>query len=119
MSRAERILFWITASAVFALRAVAWLRYRFDSDEQQHLHVTWGWTAGLIPYRDLFDNHAPLFHFLTAPLLALFGERADIILWMRLSVVPLFALVVWATYALARQLYDARVAAWSCLLLVL
>jgi hypothetical protein len=95
------------------------LRYRFDSDEQQHLHVAWGWTAGLVQYRDLFDNHAPLFHMITAPILALFGERADILLWMRVPMLVLFAFVVWGTYVVARKTYDERVAAWAAVLLML
>jgi hypothetical protein len=119
LPRSERLLLWLTLAATLVLRALAWLRYRFDSDEQQHLHVTWGWTAGKLQYRDLFDNHAPLFHILTAPILGLFGERADILLWMRAPMLVLFAVVVWATWDLARRLYDQRVAAWAAALLML
>lgn len=119
LSRSERLLLWSTFAATFVLRAVAYFRYRFDSDEQQHLHVTWGWTAGKVQYRDLFDNHTPLFHILTAPILALFGERADILLWMRLPMLVVFAVVVWATWDVARRMYDERVAMWSVALLIL
>ncbi|HVG23259.1 MAG TPA: hypothetical protein VND45_03825, partial [Thermoanaerobaculia bacterium] len=120
MSRSERLLLGATAIAALVLRAVALGRYRFDSDEQQHLHVAWGWTAGLVQYRDVFDNHVPLFHMLTAPLLALFGERSDILFWMRLPMLALFAIVLWATFALARRLYgEVRVAAWAVVLLAL
>ena len=45
--------------------------------------IAWGWTAGLVQYRDIFDNHSPLFHLATAPLLALAGERPDILFTMR------------------------------------
>jgi hypothetical protein len=38
---------------------------------------------------------------------------------MRLPILVLFAIVVWATYAIARRLYDERVAAFAALLLVL
>ena len=38
----------------------------WDSDEPQHLHVVWAWTFGLLPYRDVFDNHSPLFQALSA-----------------------------------------------------
>jgi hypothetical protein len=119
LSRSERLLLWLTLAATLALRALAWFRYRFDSDEQQHLHVTWGWTAGRLQYRDLFDNHTPLFHILTAPILGALGERSDILLWMRAPMLILFAVVVWATYDLARRMVDARVAAWAAALLML
>jgi hypothetical protein len=119
LRKSERILLAAAGAASVVLRLVALFRYRFDSDEQQHLHVAWGWTQGLVQYRDFFDNHAPLFHLLTAPILAMFGERPDILLWMRVPMLALFAFVVWATYALARRLYDARVAAWAAVLLSL
>src|SRR6185369_9871892 len=37
---------------------------RFNADEPQHYHVAWGWSRGLLPSRDLFDNHTQLFHLL-------------------------------------------------------
>jgi hypothetical protein len=107
------------AAVSLILRAIAFFNYRFDADEQQHLHVTWGWTAGLVQYRDYFDNHAPLFHLVTAPLLALLGERSDILFWMRAPMLALFAIVLWATYILGRELYDARVGAWAAVMLSL
>jgi 4-amino-4-deoxy-L-arabinose transferase-like glycosyltransferase len=115
----ERLTLVALAVLSAALRWIAYFHYRFDSDEPQHLHVAWGWTAGLLQYRDVFDNHAPLFHMLTAPILAWLGERADILLYMRAPILPLFAIVVAATYILGRRLYSARVGAWAALLLSL
>ena len=119
MPKPERILLWSLAALSLLLRAVAFFHYRFDADEQQHLHVTWGWTAGLVQYRDYFDNHAPLFHLGTAPLLALLGERSDILHWMRIPMLALFAVMLWATYVIGRKLYDERVALWATVLLSL
>jgi hypothetical protein len=119
LTRREKLTFAVFAALALVLRAVALFRYRFDSDEQQHLHVTWGWTAGLVQYRDLFDNHAPLFHMLTAPLLALVGERSTVLLWMRVPMLALFGIVVWATYTITRRLYDERVAIGAAVLLAL
>ncbi|HYO75814.1 MAG TPA: glycosyltransferase family 39 protein [Thermoanaerobaculia bacterium] len=117
MERRERLLWAGSAAAALLFRALAFFRYRFDADEQHHAHVTWGWTDGLVQYRDYFDNHAPLFHMLLAPYLALFGETARILLWLRIPMLALFAVVVWATYVVARRLYDERVARWAALLL--
>lgn len=118
MAREKRFLLALAALSL-GLRGVALLRYRFDSDEQQHLHVAWGWTAGLVQYRDFFDNHTPLFHMLTAPLLAMVGERHDILLWMRVPMLALFAAVLYGTYVLGRRMYDARTGAWAALLVSL
>jgi MFS family permease len=113
----ERLAAIAIVAVTLAMRAVAFFHYRFDSDEPQHLHVAWGWTAGLLQYRDLFDNHAPLFHMAAAPLLRLLGERADILLWMRGPMVLLWLIVTACTYAIARRLYDVRIAVWSVVLL--
>jgi hypothetical protein len=117
ISRSERLLAMAIAAVTLAMRAVAFFHYRFDSDEPQHLHVAWGWTAGLLQYRDVFDNHAPLFHMAAAPLLRALGERPDILLYMRAPMLVLWIIVSVATFAIARRLYDVRIAMWSVLLL--
>ena len=43
------------------------------------LHVVWAWATGRLPYRDVFDNHSPLFGFVFSPLFRLVGERNDIV----------------------------------------
>jgi hypothetical protein len=117
LERAERRTLFALAAATLLLRGLAYFRYRFDSDEPQHLHVAWGWAAGLVQYRDLFDNHAPLFHMLTAPLVRLLGERDDILFYMRAPMVPLFVIVVAATWILARRFWTDRIALWSVIVL--
>lgn len=104
---------WLTGASLLALAAlkIAYLLcLDVNSDEPQHLHVLWGWTTGQLPYRDLFDNHAPVFQMLWSPVLALLGERADIVLWMRASVLPLYAASLWLTWRIARALWAAEVA---------
>jgi hypothetical protein len=117
ISRSERLLAMGIAAVTVAMRALAFFHYRFDSDEPQHLHVAWGWTAGLLQYRDVFDNHAPLFHMAAAPLLRALGERPDILFYMRAPMLGLWIIVSAVTFAIARRLYDVRIAIWSVLLL--
>src|SRR6202035_5782726 len=66
----------------------------WDSDEPQHLHVVWAWASGLLPYKDVFDNHAPLFQAMSAPLFSLLGERADIVAAMRWTMLPIAAVIL-------------------------
>src|SRR5260221_10839712 len=106
MSRRERVVVAALALLMLALRAAAFLRYRFDSDEPQHLHVAWGWTAGLVQYRDLFDNHAPLFHILIAPILQVVGEAPDVLLCIRAPLLAVFSFVVWGTYLLGPAVFS-------------
>ena len=96
-----------------ALRVVYILHVRIDSDEPQHLHVVWSWTRGLLPYRDIFDNHAPVFQMLCAPLFRLLGERANIIVPMRLAMLPLFAITIVCVMRIVASFASPRVAAWS------
>src|SRR5438876_6465485 len=117
LTRGEAAVIAALTAVSIVFRALAFFFYRFDSDEPQHLHVTWGWTAGQLQYRDVFDNHAPLFHMLTAPLLRLVGERTTVLFYMRVPMLVLWAVVLGATFVLARRLYDTRIAAWSTLLL--
>jgi len=119
LRKSERIALIGAAAVSIVLRAIAFFRYRFDSDEPQHLHVAWGWTRGLVQYRDYFDNHTPLFHLMSAPLLSWLGERPDILLYMRAPMLIFWAIVLACTFVLGRRLYDARTAAVATVLLSL
>ena len=87
----------LLAGAVL-LRLAAIVHYRFDNDEPQHLHVVWAWTQGLVQYRDVFDNHMPLFHLLNAPLLWLVGAHPATLFAMRAALLPVYALTLYAVH---------------------
>jgi hypothetical protein len=103
-------------SIAFILRVLLAYHFRIDSDEPQHLHVVWAWTRGLLPYRDIFDNHMPLFQALSAPLFQLLGVRADIVLPMRLAMIPLFAATIWCVWKISASIFSPRIALWTALL---
>ena len=98
------------------LKALSVWYYRFDTDETQHLHVVWGWANGFIQYRDIFDNHAPFFHMLFAPLLKLLGESASTVFIMRLSMIPLYCITLWCVFLIGRELFSARYGLWAAVL---
>ena len=118
-TRNARRWLWPFCGALLVLRIVYAWALRINSDEPQHLHVVWGWTQGLLPYRDVFDNHTPLFQLLSAPLFAAIGERAEILPLMRLATIPWYALALWCTYRIGRALFDARTGAWAAVLTAL
>ncbi|RDI99620.1 hypothetical protein DVT68_01855 [Dyella solisilvae] len=90
---------------------LAWLNaYTFNSDEAQHAHVAWAWTQGLLPYRDVFDNHGPLFSWLHSPLLALLDGRPDVLTWLRLAMQFWYVVALVATGWMAQRLHGWRVA---------
>ncbi len=116
LSRMETAIVLLALIVLGILRWLSIYSHQWNSDEPQHLHVVWAWTVGRLQYRDLFDNHTPLFHILNAPLLRWFGERADIVLKMREAMIPLFAAAVWCVYRLGTTLYDRRTGWFAALL---
>jgi Dolichyl-phosphate-mannose-protein mannosyltransferase len=107
----------ILAAGLFAFILVLHWSYlnhfRWDSDELQHLHVVWAWVHGLLPYRDVFDNHSPLFHWLCSPVFAWLGERSDIVTPMRWMMVPLFLTSLYCVYLLGAAVFSPRVGLWA------
>lgn len=116
-TRAELVALTGLLAVLLALRVLYVPRIAFDSDEAQHLHVAAEWTRGRVQYRDTFDNHAPLFHLLSAPFVALVGERGDVQLLARYAMFPTFAAMLIATGLLGRRLFGARVGGWAVVLL--
>ncbi len=110
---------WITLGALGVVHAVYAYGLRVNSDESQHLHVAWSLSQGLVGYRDVFDNHAPLFHLLYAPCVRWVGERADALVRMRLSILPLTAISLLATASIARSLLGEERMVWAMVLAAL
>ena len=92
------------------------VRYRFDSDESQHMHVIWAWARGFVQYRDVFDNHMPFFQIMFAPIFGLVGDRPTILYWMRFILLPMYGVAAWCTYQIGARLFSRRVAVWAVLL---
>jgi hypothetical protein len=105
----------LVLALILALRVIYARVYRVDSDETQHLHVVWGWVHGLLPYRDLFDNHSPLFQMACAPLFGALGEHPWILIPMRLAMLPLYLADLWIVYLIGKALYCARWGLWIAL----
>src|SRR5205814_4504605 len=107
----ESIVLAVVVAIQVTLRVLYLFHHQVDSDEPQHLHVAWAWTKGLVPYRDVFDNHTPLFHHLAAPFVALAGERADIVLLARFAMLPFFAAALALVASIGRAVFGPRVGA--------
>jgi hypothetical protein len=115
ISKGEAILAIGLFALIFALHWSYLNHFRWDSDEPQHLHVVWAWAHGLLPYRDVFDNHSPLFHWLCSPVFAWLGERSDIVTRMRWIMVPLFLISLWCVYMLGAAVFSPRVGLWAAM----
>lgn len=109
--RARPWLGYAVVIVALAVLRLCWLNaYPLNSDETQHAHVAWAWTQQLLPYRDVFDNHGPLFGLLYSYALAVIGERLHVLTWLRLAVQPWYALSLFSVWWMGRRLYGSRVA---------
>ncbi len=113
MSRPTERAALTVIGALLVLRAIALFTHGVDSDEPQNLHVIYRWAAGDLPYRDVFDNHTPLFHFLFLPFAWIVGENPNVVVLARLTLIPLSFGSVALLYLLFRRLCDRRTALWS------
>jgi hypothetical protein len=114
-SPTEFIMAAVLLSLLIFLTVLNVFRVTVNSDEPQHLHTIWGWTRGFVQYRDLFDNHMPLFQILFAPIFALIGERATIVYWMRFALLPMNFVAPWCTYRIGAALFSRRAGIWAML----
>ena len=113
--RMEIVAATLLLGALAVLHIIYAFVFRPDTDEPQHLHVVWGWTQGQLPYRDFFDNHSPFFSWLCAPLLSALGERADIVPWMRLAMLPIDAFCLLCLFRLGTRLFGRRAGLWAAI----
>src|SRR5437762_9127776 len=102
--------------ALIFLRVITVTHYKFAIDESQHLHVVWGWARGFVQYRDLADNHMPLFQILCAPIYKLIGDRGTILYWMRVILQPLYIVAFWCTYRIGSLLFSRGVGICAAIL---
>jgi hypothetical protein len=111
----ERKFFLALVVIIMAVKAITIIHFRADADETQHAHVVWEWASGHLQYRDVFDNHMPLFQMLCAPFMALIGPQAQIMIWLRILMLPIYAGCLWCIFRLAEELYSPRIAPWLAL----
>src|SRR4051794_33757398 len=111
---------FISAASLFigliVLRVITVSYFKFGADEPQHLHVIWGWARGFVQYRDVADNHMPLFQLLFAPIYNLIGDRVTILYWMRTILQSLYIVAFWCTYRIGSLLFSRRVGVWAAIL---
>src|SRR5687768_17398642 len=100
-----------------AIRIWLTLFRHLNADEFQHLHSAWMVHLGYLPYRDFWENHGPLLHFLLAPLLGFVGEGPTAVVVARFTLSAIGLLIVPATYVVARTVYDRFTALLACVIL--
>lgn len=91
---------------------------RFDSDEIEHLHVSWLVSQGLIPFNNFWQNHSPMVYFMAAPVVDLFRSSA-VVFFSRAVAGVLFLIFTAATGWLCWRAFRDRVSAALASILLL
>lgn len=82
ISESNRVVFFFAlflAGVALCLRVPEIWRRVFDPDEFEHFHAAFCLWSGMVPYRDFFEHHPPLFWLVLQPLFFL-GENPFVIL---------------------------------------
>lgn len=106
--RAALGLKWVCALMITAVGidvAVHFVHRDWDPEEFEHLQFAWMIDQGRVPYRDFFEHHTPLFHFLGASLFRVRGDTdPNFLLAAFRSMSVLFSVgTVFLTWQLAKR----------------
>ncbi|MFH1153661.1 MAG: glycosyltransferase family 39 protein [Pseudomonadota bacterium] len=112
-----RIILMACILVVFAIRIPILQTRSYDPDEFQHLHGARQIYHGEIPYRDYFDHHTPLLHYLLATLYPIVGETPTILTAARCLMLVFTVLILGLTFVLAKMLYGVDIGLISVLFL--
>lgn len=97
------VIFVIFFSSFYFLSNNARLR----NDELQHMHTSFLFSKGYLPYRDYFDNHFPFYQFITAREIKLLNLKpsCDFPIKIRHLSFPFFIVIVLLLILLSRSVF--------------
>ena len=88
------------------LRVALTFNRELDIDEFQHLHAAWMLSQHYVLYRDVWENHTPLFYYLLLPLFRCCREGPGLVLIARVISSCAALGILLLTYVLARIDHD-------------
>lgn len=83
----------------------------FDQDEIEAVHTSWKMWRGGEPFKDFFQHHHLLLHYLLTPLFYIFGESFALVQAARAIIFCNFLGICAVTYALGTRIFGS----WSAL----
>lgn len=89
-------------------------------DELEHLHAAYFINSGLIPFRDFFEHHHPLFWFLLVPFIEILPQNALIVLFSaRLLMTVISTCTFYYIYKIAKHFLGGKLCALLTVLIFL
>lgn len=99
------------SAALGVITVAAWLglanlrlavEARYQYDELQYAHGAWRIAQGEVVYRDFFEHHFPLLPQALSLVWRFVGDEPTNLQWLRLAMLPIFALAILAAVVLNR-----------------
>lgn len=101
--RVLKILFGFFLTILFFSR----FSVNFDQDEIEAVHTAWKIWQGAEPFRDFFQHHHLLFHYLLTPLFFVFGESFALLQVARAFIFFNFLGICTITYLLGKKIFGS------------
>lgn len=91
----------------------------FDHDEFEHIHSGWYVKNGYIPYLDFYQCHNPLFWYMMAPFMYIFGDSIETVILLRIIMFMLTLGIAFFTYLIAEKTVKSKEAGLLAVVLLL
>lgn len=111
-------LFFLAAIEIYAL-CLSGMHKVFNKDEIEHIHSAWYVAHGFVPFRDFFQHHNPLLWYLIAPAIAILGDNAGLVMYLRMIMVGLALCTAVVASLIAARVSSRFEAGMYCFILLL
>lgn len=115
--RMGRLTLPLVCSILFATVVLSHLFFGFEADELQHLRFAWNIAQGQVPYRDFFEHHPPVMHYMLAPWVhGLTNAGLPLLIVCRLVAAMLSIGCLVGIFCFLRDRLGRTAAWWGCLI---
>ena len=98
------VLIAILSLAGFIFRFPEIWNRQFDPDEFEHMHAAFSIASGMVPYRDFFEHHPPLFWLLLQPLFYFFHDPIQQLIAVRVLMMVITIGTLAVTFSLGNAI---------------
>lgn len=112
--------FLIVIALLLIARQLWWALFgELNVDEFENLHIIWLYENGVMPYRDYYHTHLPIYNVILYPIYLIFGPSAELPSAVRLIFSPLVFIAIWQIAYIAYKITCSRLASWLAIIFLL
>lgn len=101
----QKILFTLIFLPLLYSVFLSGFNYRLDVDELYHSQVSYLFSKGYLPYKDIFSIFTPVFSLIIMPIFKIIGPSLDAVILSRLFMISLFSLRIILSFYLVRIIF--------------